>query len=113
MYVHVAQTFGSLHMASQQCTCAHTSYTVPCLIRIFQGCDGSLMNTIINFGDSLEKKVLSTAEEHAKRNDLMLCLGSSLRVTPACDLVEMGQEPLRLAICNRYGMGIVSRRQRP
>ena len=65
------------------------------------------MNTIINFGDSLEKRVLSTAEEQAKRSDLILCLGSSLRVTPACDLVEMGQVPLRLLICNRLVISTV------
>ena len=68
---------------------------------IFQGCDGYLMNIIINFGDGLEHHVLSTAEEHAQKNDLVLVLGSSLRVTPACDLVEMGQKPVRLVICNR------------
>ena len=67
-----------------------------------QDCDGFLMNTIINFGDSLEKRVLSGAEEVAKKNDVCLCLGSTLRVTPACDLVEMGQEPVRLVICNRW-----------
>ncbi|ELT93675.1 hypothetical protein CAPTEDRAFT_224786 [Capitella teleta] len=66
-----------------------------------KGCDGPLMNTIINFGDSLEKRVLSIADEHAKRNDLVLCLGTTLRVTPACDLVEAGVRPLRLVICNR------------
>jgi NAD-dependent SIR2 family protein deacetylase len=67
----------------------------------FQGCNGFLANCVINFGDSLEKRVLSTAEDHAKRSDLVFCLGSSLRVSPACDLVEMGQAPVRLVICNR------------
>ena len=66
-----------------------------------QNCEGYMMNTIINFGDSLEKHVLSNAQEHAKKNDLVLCLGSSLRVIPACDLVEMGQKPVKLVICNR------------
>jgi len=59
------------------------------------------MNTIINFGDSLEKRVISGAEEQARRSDLVLCLGSSLVVTPACELLEMGQTPIRLIICNR------------
>ncbi|KAK2139453.1 hypothetical protein LSH36_1777g00001 [Paralvinella palmiformis] len=66
-----------------------------------KGCDGLLINTIINFGDSLEKRVLSTADEHAKKSDLILCLGSSLRVIPASDFVEKGQPPLRLVLCNR------------
>ena len=60
------------------------------------------MNIIINFGDSLELHVLRSAEEHARTSDLTLCLGSSMRVTPACHLAEMGQEPMRLIICNRY-----------
>ena len=68
---------------------------------MLQGCDGYLSNTIINFGDSLEKRVLSTAEDQAKQADLVLCLGTTLRVSPACDLVEMGTQPIRLIICNR------------
>jgi len=69
---------------------------------VLKGCDGYLSNTIINFGDSLEKRVLSTAEDQAKQADLVLCLGTTLRVSPACDLVEMGKQPIRLVICNRY-----------
>lgn len=61
------------------------------------------MNTIINFGDGLEHNVLQTAGEHAQKNDMVLGLGSSLRVTPACDLIEMGQKPNRLVLCNRWG----------
>jgi len=68
---------------------------------MLQGCDGYLSNTIINFGDSLRKKTLSTAEEHAEQADVVLCLGTTLRVSPACDLVQMGKEPVRLIICNR------------
>jgi mono-ADP-ribosyltransferase sirtuin 6 len=60
------------------------------------------MNTIINFGDYLPGDVLKCAEEHAKRSDLVLALGSTLQVSPANDLVEMGQDPTRLVICNRY-----------
>lgn len=60
------------------------------------------MNTIINFGDYLEEDVLHGAEEHAERSDLVLALGTTLQVSPANDLVEMGQVPIRLVICNRY-----------
>jgi mono-ADP-ribosyltransferase sirtuin 6 len=61
-----------------------------------------MMNTIINFGDYLEGPVLQAAEEHATEADLVLCLGTTLRVTPASDLVAMGKKPNRLIICNRY-----------
>ena len=68
---------------------------------LLQGCGGYLMNTIINFGDNLEDDVIDRAEQNACANDMVLCLGTSLRVFPACDFVEMGK-PVRLAICNRY-----------
>ena len=60
------------------------------------------MNTIINFGDSLEDSVLDRATEHSEQRDLMICLGSSLTVTPASDLVELGDKPVKVVICNRY-----------
>lgn len=60
------------------------------------------MNTIINFGDYLEEDVLGSAKHHAKRADLVLALGTTLQVSPANSLVEMGQKPTRLVICNRY-----------
>lgn len=60
------------------------------------------MNTIINFGDYLEEDVLGSAKRHAKRADLVLALGTTLQVSPANSLVEMGQKPTRLVICNRY-----------
>ena len=64
-------------------------------------CGGFLKDTIINFGDMLQENILSGAEEQAKKNDLCLSLGSTMQVNPACDLVVMGEEPLRLAVCNR------------
>ena len=59
------------------------------------------MNTIINFGDYLEGPVLDSAQTNAKQADMVLCLGSTLRVSPANALVEMGNQPNRLIICNR------------
>lgn len=61
-----------------------------------------MMNTIINFGDCLESHVLSSAEDNAEKSDMVLCLGTTLRVTPAADLVVLGKKPNRLVICNRY-----------
>ena len=69
-------------------------------------CKGLLKDTIINFGDNLEDEIFTNAEEHAKNSDLCLCLGTTLRVTPACELVESGQKPLRLVICNRQKTGL-------
>ncbi|KAK3600867.1 hypothetical protein CHS0354_019215 [Potamilus streckersoni] len=64
-------------------------------------CNGYLMNTIINFGDYLEDEVLSGATQNAKKADLVLCLGTTLQVTPASDLVQMGKKPIKLILCNR------------
>ena len=65
------------------------------------------MNTIINFGDDLEDSVIDAATEQSEERDLMICLGSSLTVTPASDLVEYGRKPLRVVICNRYNVDSV------
>ncbi|XP_033756793.1 LOW QUALITY PROTEIN: NAD-dependent protein deacetylase Sirt6-like [Pecten maximus] len=64
-------------------------------------CKGYLMNTIINFGDNLEEHVLDSANDNAKKADMVLTLGSTLRVSPANSLVTKGQKPIQLVICNR------------
>jgi len=64
-------------------------------------CSGHLKDTIINFGDDLEEHVLSQAELHAERSDLVLSLGTTMAVTPANKLITSGVKPTRLVICNR------------
>ena len=66
-----------------------------------KGCNGYLIDSIINFGDNLEDEILDRAIEEAKKSDLCLSLGTTMQVTPACDLVTMGKKPLKLVICNR------------
>ena len=68
-------------------------------------CKGRLKDSIINFRDNLEEEILVDAERHAKLADLCLSLGTTMQVTPACDLVEMGRAPLRLVIVNRQQTG--------
>ena len=67
-----------------------------------------LMDTIINFGDDLEEDILNRAYDAGKKSDLMLCLGTTLMVTPANSIVEMGKDPLRLVIVNRYVIKAIS-----
>lgn len=64
-------------------------------------CGGYLMNTIINFSDHLEGEILYRAEMEASRSDLILCLGTTLMVTPAADLVDTEKGRRSLIICNR------------
>ena len=59
------------------------------------------MDTIINFRDNLEDVIYEGAVSESQACDLMLCLGTTLMVTPANELVEMGKRPLRIVICNR------------
>ncbi|KAL9644687.1 hypothetical protein ABK040_012341 [Willaertia magna] len=51
-------------------------------------CGGMLKDTIINFNEDLPELQLERAIENAKKADLAIVLGTSLRVSPACDLPE-------------------------
>jgi len=54
-----------------------------------EGCDGSLIDTIINFGESLPLHCVQRGFEEAEKADLCICLGSSLTVTPAADMPKI------------------------
>ena len=54
----------------------------------FPGCEGRLYDTIINFGEALHEVPLKLARDNTDKCDLMLCLGSSLLVSPAADMPE-------------------------
>ena len=59
------------------------------------------MDTIINFRDLLGEDILNRAKQNSKQCDVMLCLGTTLQVTPASDLVKKMKDMRRLVICNR------------
>ncbi|CAI8032230.1 NAD-dependent protein deacetylase SRT1 [Geodia barretti] len=52
-------------------------------------CRGKLKDTIINFGEDLPEDTLETSYGHGRKADLCLVMGSSLTVTPACDIPEV------------------------
>lgn len=52
-------------------------------------CKGDLKDTIINFGENLREDILDTGYAHGSEADLMLCVGSSLRVNPAADMAAL------------------------
>ncbi|XP_071139574.1 NAD-dependent protein deacetylase Sirt6-like [Mytilus edulis] len=66
-----------------------------------KGCSGYLQDSIINFRDLLDDHIFKQAEVNSEKCDLMLCLGTTLTVTPASDLVEKIKKPQRYVICNR------------
>ncbi len=65
-------------------------------------CGGSLVSSVVDFGQSLPEKDLSLSFEHSRKSDLFVVVGSSLVVTPAA---EMPREALmagaRLVIINQ------------
>mmetsp|Transcript_148207 Transcript_148207/g.261384 ORF Transcript_148207/g.261384 Transcript_148207/m.261384 type:complete len:366 (+) Transcript_148207:82-1179(+) len=66
-----------------------------------EGCEGSLRNTIVNFGEQLPEQHLSLAMCHASKADLAIVLGSSMTVRPACDMPAIvAQRGGKLAIIN-------------
>jgi hypothetical protein len=46
------------------------------------------MDTIINFGENLRETDLDTGFNNGESADVMLCIGSSLRVNPAAQMAE-------------------------
>ena len=52
-------------------------------------CGSRLVSSVVNFGDPLPQKELALAEQHVRRCDLMLVVGSSLTVQPVASLVGL------------------------
>jgi len=65
-------------------------------------CSGDLVDTIINFGEDLPQDALQAGYDNAEQADLCLVLGSSLTVSPACNMPEnVGKKSNgKLVICN-------------
>lgn len=65
-------------------------------------CGGTLVSSVVDFGQSLPEKDLALSLKHSRRSDLFVVVGSSLVVTPAA---EMPKEALmagaRLVIINQ------------
>jgi len=58
-------------------------------------CGAPLIDSIINFGENLPQFELNKADYHSSLGDLALVLGTSMKVTPACDIPERiwGKDP--------------------
>jgi len=65
-------------------------------------CGGRLVSSVVNFGDPLPQKELSTSYRHSQKCDLFIVVGSSLVVTPAADMPRVAvQSGARLVIINQ------------
>ncbi|GMY30951.1 NAD-dependent protein deacetylase SRT1 [Fagus crenata] len=49
-------------------------------------CGAKLKDTVLDWEDALPPKEMDPAEKHCKMADVVLCLGTSLQITPACNL---------------------------
>ncbi|KAK4752638.1 hypothetical protein SAY87_021436 [Trapa incisa] len=49
-------------------------------------CGAKLQDTVLDWEDALPPREMTLAEDHCSKADLVLCLGTSLQITPACNL---------------------------
>ncbi|PVH74128.1 DHS-like NAD/FAD-binding domain-containing protein [Cadophora sp. DSE1049] len=65
-------------------------------------CGGVLVDSIVNFGESLPAEALQRAFDNAKDADMCLVLGSSLTVSPANEIPEVTglNRNAKLVVCN-------------
>ncbi|XWS09660.1 hypothetical protein CRYUN_Cryun39dG0008400 [Craigia yunnanensis] len=49
-------------------------------------CGAKLRDTVLDWEDALPPKEMKLAEKHCRMGDVVLCLGTSLQITPACNL---------------------------
>jgi NAD-dependent deacetylase len=65
-------------------------------------CGGSLVRSVVDFGESLPEKDLMLSFEHSRKCDLFVVVGSSLVVTPAADMpAEALRSGAKLVIINQ------------
>ena len=64
-------------------------------------CNGNLCDTILNFGEYYDEDLLDLAEQTGIQADVMLCLGSSMRVGIPADIVrDCGKRKGKVVIVN-------------
>lgn len=65
-------------------------------------CGGTLVKSVVDFGQSLPEKDLMSAFHHSQKCDLFVVVGSSLVVTPAADMpMEALKSGAKLVIINK------------
>ena len=76
------------------------------------GCKGRLKDFILDWEDALPEDELTASEQAASAADLAICLGTSLQITPACDLplltVKTGRTQSQPSACAAHGSCVVA-----
>ncbi|XP_025825070.1 NAD-dependent protein deacetylase SRT1 isoform X3 [Panicum hallii] len=66
-----------------------------------KNCGARLKDTVLDWEDALPPEEMNSAKEHCRSADLVLCLGTSLQITPACNMPLMSiKNGGRVAIVN-------------
>ena len=65
-------------------------------------CEGRLVSSVVNFGDSMPEKEMKDSEWHSRNCDLFIVVGSSLVVYPAAEMPKIALESgAKLVIINQ------------
>jgi len=57
-----------------------------------ENCNGDLRDTILDWEDELPSPDFPRANEHCERSDLVICLGTSLRIEPAGSMPQLAKK---------------------
>ena len=65
-------------------------------------CGEPLVDTVLDWDSELPKDDLKAARRHSREADLVVCLGTSLRIEPVCTLpfLNMKDNKKKVVICN-------------
>eukprot|EP00386_Alphamonas_edax_P009687 GDKI01031760.1.p1 GENE.GDKI01031760.1~~GDKI01031760.1.p1 ORF type:complete len:301 (+),score=57.76 GDKI01031760.1:96-998(+) len=86
-YLRDYEVMGNNRKKCEECR-KRVPYFCHCTKRKCDKCGSKLKDSVIHFEEDLPKQDMNRAFEHANKSDLVLVLGSSLRVTPACEVPE-------------------------
>ncbi len=71
---------------------------------VAEGCNGRLKDHVLDWEDALPEDELEASEKASAEADLAICLGTSLQITPACDIplktVKTGETTCCACFCS-------------
>jgi len=99
-----AELLAELHGNVTKLRCSHCEFELDRSsdLAICPSCNGKLVSSVVNFGQSLPQKALEASYQHSEKCDLFMVVGSSLVVTPAATMPKVALEArARLVIINQ------------
>lgn len=83
---------GNRLIDSASVTPENKAYVVHLTGRTCDACEGPLRDNIVHFGEDLILEHIENSVVHSNKSDLALVMGTSMRVSPACNLPEPAYE---------------------